>query len=125
MRKLDVRQVTSSIFHPELQGALERFYQRLKSVMRIYCTEHFRDWDSRIPYPRCLFAPREVMQESHECSPLELVYVHTIRGPLGLVKEKWSGSDSATMWRTSRPMLRGALELAGQSLKSAQCDVKV
>ena len=36
--ELGIKHYTSSAYHPESQGTLERFYQTLKNVMRTYCT---------------------------------------------------------------------------------------
>jgi hypothetical protein len=41
-----------------------------------------------------LFAAREAVQESLAFSPFELVFEHTVRGPLRLVKEKWLDEDT-------------------------------
>ncbi len=38
------------------------------------------DWDEGIPL--VLFAVRESMQESLRFSPAEMVFVHTVRGPV-------------------------------------------
>ena len=58
----------------------------LKTMMRIYCFETEKDWDEGIHL--LLFAARESMQESLGFSPFELVFGHTVRGPLKLLKEK-------------------------------------
>lgn len=39
--------------------------------------------------PLLLFAATEVTQESLGFSPAELLFGHTVRGPLKLLKEKW------------------------------------
>ena len=62
MRELQVKHVTSSPYHPESQGALERFHQTLKSMMRKFCLESNREWDEGLPL--LLFAVRETPQES-------------------------------------------------------------
>lgn len=60
----------SSAYHPESQGALERFHQILKAVLRAYCLETGKELDEGIPF--LLFA-RETVQESLGFSPAELV----------------------------------------------------
>ena len=87
MHELHITQFKSSPYHPESQGALERFHQTLKNMLRVYCLEHERDWDEGIPF--MLFAAREAVQESLGFSPFELVFGRTVRGPLKLLKEKW------------------------------------
>jgi len=39
------------------QGAIERFHQTLKTMMRSYCFDNHKDWDEGIPL--LLFAARE------------------------------------------------------------------
>ena len=88
MNKLDIPHVTSSAYHPESQGALERFHQTLKTMIKTYCLEHAKDWDEGVHL--LLFAAREAVQESLGFSPFELVFGHSVRGPLKLLKETWT-----------------------------------
>ena len=37
MHELGIKQCRSSAYHPESQGALERFHQTLKNMIRSYC----------------------------------------------------------------------------------------
>ena len=57
MFQLGISQLTSSTYHPQSQGALERFHQTLKSMIRVYCFQEGKDWDEGIPL--LLFAVRE------------------------------------------------------------------
>ena len=86
MNKLGIKQYNSSAYHPESQGALERWHQTLKNIMRIYCFETERDWDEGIHL--LLFTTRESVQESLGFSPFELVFGHTVRGPLKILKRE-------------------------------------
>ena len=56
-------------------------------MLRAYCTEHHNDCDVGLPF--LLFAARDSVQESLGFSPNELVFGHTVRGPLKLIKDKW------------------------------------
>ena len=76
----------SSAYHPQSQGALERYHQTLKTMLKVYCQENSRDWDKGIPF--VLFAARDVPNESTGLSPFELVFGHEPRGPLKVVKEQ-------------------------------------
>jgi hypothetical protein len=87
MHELGVRQYKSTAYHPESQGALERFHQTLTTMMRIYCYQYEKDWNEGVHL--VLFAAREAVQESLGFSPFELVFGYTVRGPLKLLKEKW------------------------------------
>ena len=86
MLELGIQQVKSSAYHPESQGALERFHQTLKNMIKIYCFDPGKDWDEVIHL--LLFAIRESVQESLGFSPFELVFGHNVHGPPKLLKEK-------------------------------------
>ena len=78
--QLGIDQQTSTAYHPESQGTLERFHQTLKSMIRTYCFEFEHDWDEGIPF--LMFAARDSTQESLRFSPFELVFGHSVKGPL-------------------------------------------
>ena len=40
MNQLGIKQYKSSAYHPESQGALERFHQTLKTMIKMYCIEN-------------------------------------------------------------------------------------
>ena len=75
--ELGIKQYRSSAYHPECQGALERFHQTLKNMIRSFCFDTEKDWDEGIHL--LLFAVRESVQESLGFSPFELVFGHTVR----------------------------------------------
>ena len=87
MYELGVKNDHSTAYHPQSQGALERFHQTLKSMLKKYCIQYSKDWDEGVHF--VLFAAREAVQDSLGFSPFELVFGHTVRGPLQLLKEKW------------------------------------
>lgn len=87
LKQLRVRHGVSSAYHPQSQGALERFHQTLKSLLRTYCEELGRDWEEGLPW--LMMAVREVTQESTGFSPNDLVFGHEVRGPVAVVTEKW------------------------------------
>ncbi|KAJ8018020.1 hypothetical protein HOLleu_44220 [Holothuria leucospilota] len=125
--ELGIDQIKSSAYHPESQGALERFHQTLKNMLKTYCHDNERDWDEGIPF--VMFAARESIQESLGFSPFELVFGHTVRGPLKLLKEKWlsdPGEDIHLLDYVSRfkDRLHGACELAQENLRHSQKKMK-
>ena len=63
-------------------------------MLRTFCLEFENDWDEGVHWQ--MFAIREVVQESLGFSPLELVFAHTVRGPLKLLKEKWLDVEGET-----------------------------
>ena len=85
LRQLRARHNISSAYHPQSQGALERFHQTLKALLRSYCVELATDWEEGLPW--LLLAIREVAQESIGFSPNELVFGHVVRGPKNGVQD--------------------------------------
>ena len=85
LRQLHIKHNKASAYHPQSQGALERFHQTLKSLLRAYCMELGRDWEEGLPW--LLLASREVVQESTGFSPNDLVFGHSVRGPLAVLKD--------------------------------------
>ena len=69
MCELGIEQYASSAYHPESQGALERFHQTLKNMIRTYCLDFEKDWDEGVHL--LLFAAREAVQETLGFSPFE------------------------------------------------------
>ena len=126
MFELGIEQYRSSAYHPESQGALERFHQTLKSMMRTYCFQHGKDWDEGVHM--VLFAAREAVQESLGFSPFELVFGHSVRGPLKLLKEKWllEATDINLLDYVSefKERLHEACKMAHDNLKNSQTRMK-
>lgn len=85
LKQLEVKHNKSTAFHAQSQGALERFHQTLKSLLRAYCTELSADWEEGLPW--LLLAAREVVQESTGFSPNDLVFGHKVRGPLAVLQD--------------------------------------
>lgn len=128
MKTLAITHRTSSAYHPESQGALERFHQTLKSMLRKYCLETGNDWDEGIPL--LMFAVRESVQESLGFSPAELVFGHQVRGPLKVLKDKILENDLSVKTNLLdyvtkfRERLDKVCSLAKESLAKAQQGMK-
>ena len=69
-------------YHPQTQGAIERFYQTLKNMMRMHCLEQNKDWDEGVYL--LLFAVWKSVHEGLGFSPFEIVFGHVPHGPLKL-----------------------------------------
>ena len=95
MHELGIKQYKPFAYQPESQCALKRFHQTLKNMTRPYCFDTEKDWDMGIHL--LLFAEREFVQESLGFSPFELVFGHTVRGPLKLLKEKILSDDDSSL----------------------------
>ena len=50
LQQLRIQHNLASAYHAQSQGALERFHQTLKSLLRSYCTEMGRDWEEGLPW---------------------------------------------------------------------------
>ncbi|KAL3872608.1 hypothetical protein ACJMK2_035823 [Sinanodonta woodiana] len=88
-RLLSIKQLRTTLYHPMCNGLVERFNGTLKQMLRRMCAEKPRDWDRYLN--AILFAYREVPHESLGFSPFELLYGRTIRGPMRILRELWSG----------------------------------
>ena len=96
-------------------------------MIRSYCFDPEKEWDECIYL--LLFAVRESVQESLGFSPFELVFGHSVRGPLKVLKEKFLSNDetpknllqyvSDFRNRLSRPC-----EVARSNLKTSQGRMK-
>ncbi|XP_076460112.1 uncharacterized protein LOC143293089 [Babylonia areolata] len=86
-RLLSVRGLTTTPYHAQCNGLVERFNATLKTMLRRLSHERPRAWDRWIP--ALLFAYREVPQESTGYSPFELLYGRTVRGPMQILREHW------------------------------------
>ena len=126
MFQLGIKQFKFTAYHPESQGALERFHQTLKNMLRAYCTEHNKDWDEGVHL--VLFASREAVQESLGFSPFELLFGRTVRGPLKVLKEVWLQDEPVMNLldyvSDMRQRAHEAWEVARKNLKQAQIKMK-
>ena len=127
MYELGINHYKSSAYHTQSQGALERWQQTLKTMRKIYCFETEKDWDEAIHL--LLFAAQESVQESLGFSPFELVFGHTVEGPLKLLKEKLLSDSSKSINLLQyvsdfRTKLYRPCELARVNLSSSQKSIK-
>ena len=128
--ELGVRQIRSSAYHPESQGALERLHASLKTMIRAYVEQHETDWD--VGLPLLMFAARESVQESLGFCPFDLVFGHHVRGPLKLLKEKWLDDDDEAVKvnlldyvSKFRTRLHEAGEIAKKNFENSQQKMKM
>ncbi|XP_073789446.1 protein NYNRIN-like [Danio rerio] len=86
-RLLKVKQIKTSVYHPQTDGLVERFNKTLKQMLRRVVAEDGRDWDLMIPY--VLFGIREVPQGSTGFTPFELLFGRQPRGLLDVARQAW------------------------------------
>jgi len=87
-RLLSIQHITSTLYHPQANGLVEKFNGTLKSMIKKLCLERPSDWDRYLE--PALFAYREVKQDSLGFSPFELLYGRTVRGPMTILRELWT-----------------------------------
>ena len=87
-RLLSIQHITSTPYHPQANGLVEKFNGTLKSMIKKLCLERPSDWDRYLE--PALFAYREVKQDSLGFSPFELLYGRTVRGPMTILRELWT-----------------------------------
>ncbi|KAL0149347.1 hypothetical protein M9458_055385 [Cirrhinus mrigala] len=92
-RLLKVKQVRTSVYHPQTDGLVERFNQTLKQMLRRVAAEDKKDWDLLLPY--VLFSIREVPQASTGFTPFELLFGRQPRGLLDVAREAWEQQPAA------------------------------
>lgn len=66
-----IRHWHSSVYHPQVDGLVERFNKTLKNILKMLVDKVRRDWDCLVTY---LFAIREVPQFSTVILSVELLY---------------------------------------------------
>ena len=75
-----------------------------------------------------LFAAREAVQESLGFSPFELIFGHSVRGPLSLMKEKWLTEKSELNLldyvSNFKERILGAVKLAQENMTQSQTRMK-
>ena len=82
-----------------MQWAGRKFIGTLTSMLRKMCAERPQDWDRYLN--AVLFAYREVPQESLGFSPFELLYGRTVRGPMRILRELWTGDVASEEVKTT------------------------
>ena len=129
-RLLSLKQITTTPYNPACNGLVERFNGTLKQMLKRMCTDRPQDWD-RFINP-LLFAYRETPQGSLGFSPFELLYGRTVRGPMTILKELWTGDVEVSEVRTTyqfvvdlRQRLEQTCKLARDELKKSSAKAKV
>ena len=124
-RLLSLQQLTTTPYHPMCNGLVERFHATMKQMLRRMCAERPKDWDKYLP--ALLFAIREVPQESLGFSPFELLYGRSVRGPMAILRELWSGEVNDKQVLSTyqyvielRERLEQTCQLARDNLKKVQ-----
>ncbi|XP_064482829.1 uncharacterized protein LOC135395661 [Ornithodoros turicata] len=84
-------------------NSVEKWHSRLKRVLRALVHDFKADWEAGLP--GVMFALRSVPHEATGFSPAELVYGHTLRSPMRLLREEWENQ------RTDNTVIEYVLDL--------------
>ncbi|KAL7647143.1 UNVERIFIED_CONTAM: hypothetical protein RMT77_002401 [Armadillidium vulgare] len=114
---LNIKQLSTSPYHPMCNGLVEKFNGTLKKMLRRLCYEQPKRWN-RFINP-LLFAYREVPQESTGFSPFELLYGRTVRGPIQIIKELWTNEEQQIEIKNSYQYVFELQEKLEETLKIA------
>ena len=127
---LSMRQLFTTPYHPAGNGLVERFNGTLKLMLKRMCAEKPNEWDRYIG--ALLFAYREAPQASLGFSPFELIYGRTVRGPLALLKDMWTGETREEQTQSTyeyvfdlQNRLRDTCQLAQENLRKASRQQKL
>lgn len=122
---LGIKGLTTTPYHAQGNGLVERFNATLKSMIKKLCMERPKDWDQYID--AALFSYREVPQESLGFAPFELLYGRTVRGPLAVLRDLWTKDDVSAETKTTaeyvfdlRNRIAETCEIAHDALEHAR-----
>ena len=71
-----------------------------------------------------MFAYREAQQEATGCSPFELLYGRTVRGPVQILKELRSEEEEVPIVTTSYQYVLELREKLDETMKLAQAELE-
>ena len=83
-RLLNIKHITTTTYHPQSNGALERWHGCLKGMLQ-KLEGRLEQWDLLLKY--CLFAYRATPPAASGFSPFELIHNRSLQGPLEAMKE--------------------------------------
>ena len=118
LRLLSIKRLITMPYYPICNGLVERFNGTLKKMLRRLCNEQPRQWH-RFVNP-LLFAYREASQEATGFSPFELLYGRTLRGPVQILNELWTGETGGAEIKTSCQYALEFRERLGNTTKIAK-----
>ncbi|KAL8598384.1 hypothetical protein ACOMHN_032661 [Nucella lapillus] len=124
-RLLSIQGATTTPYHAQANGMVEKFNGTLKSMIRKLCIEQPTEWDRYIP--AMLFAYREVPQDTTQFSPFELLYGRSVQGPLQILKKCWTDEEENPEIRTTAEYvtnLRNKMEETCKIAAENQCTAK-
>ena len=127
MKSCGVQQIFGVAYRPQTQGAVERFHSTLKTMIKTYVQENKKDWDVGLPF--LMFAARTSIHDALGFSPADLVFGHSPRSPLKLLKDQCfktekPGEHVSTYVTNMKSRLQNAVRVAHENLQHAQMKMK-
>ncbi|XP_071941068.1 uncharacterized protein [Antedon mediterranea] len=124
---LQIEQMTSTPFHQQTNGLVEKFNGTMKNMIKSLTPEQFNEWDRYVPL--FLFAYRDAQQESTGFTPFELVFAHEVKTPLRLLKDSMTNTIDnkqpiSHYISDLQDKLRVVNDIARTNLKQAQAKQK-
>ena len=86
-----IEKIQTSPYHPQSDGALERWHACLKGMLK-RSEKEVKEWDRHLKY--LLFAYRSTPHCTTGFPPFTLLFGREIRGPLDILQEAWLQGDS-------------------------------
>ena len=125
-KTFEVHKIKTSPYHPQTDGALERWHACLKGMFKRSETD-LKKWDLELKY--MLFAYRDTPHCTTGFSPFTLLYGRDVRGPLDLLRTSWvedvSESCSVGEWLVNvKSRMCRLAELAGDREVKAKDTMK-
>ena len=90
-KTFDIHKVQTSPYHPQSDGALERWYACLKGMLKKSECD-IKCWDKQLKY--LLFAYRDTPHCVTGFSPFTLLFGRDVKGPLELLSNSWLEGES-------------------------------
>ncbi len=87
---LNIKKLKTTAYHPQTNGALERWHATLKGMLRKF-DDSSETWDKLLKY--CLLVCRAMPHAATGFSPYELVHGRSMRDPLEAMKLGWVKGD--------------------------------
>ena len=85
-QQFGIEKIQTSPYHPQSDGALERFHASLKGMLKKSGVE-LAEWDKQLKF--LLFAYRSTPHCTTGYAPFTLLFGRDVRGPLDILHETW------------------------------------
>ncbi len=83
-KNLGIKHKTTSPFHPQTDGMVEKFNRTFLNMVRNYVSENQTDWSSHVPL--LLYSYRTAVHDSIGVSPAEALQVRKLNLPLDVIR---------------------------------------